>query len=124
MTQVLVVDDDEDLCQAIARLITTLGDTHAVSANSLSDVQKLGDDLSGFQFAFLDMNLGLHQPNGIDVYHWLQAHRFQGKLVFFTGHARSHPLLIEAARLANIEILEKPVSSVTFKAIIRGTQTP
>ena len=118
------MDDDEDLCQAISRLIHTLSGTQAVSAISLLEVKKLGDDLSHFQFAFLDMNLGLNQPNGIDVYHWLQAHRFIGKFIFFTGHARSHPLLVEAARLANIEILEKPVSSAAFKAIIQGTPRP
>ena len=124
MTNVLVVDDDEDLCDAIMRLINTLGETRAVSAHSLEGVKKFGDDLSQFQFAFLDMNLGVNQPTGIDVYHWLQGHQFRGKLIFFTGHARSHPLLVEAARLENIEILEKPVKSAVFKAIIRGALVP
>ena len=58
--------------------------------------------------AILDINLGPNVPDGVDAFNWLMDHGFQGKILFFTGHARTNPLVAQAVR-NGVEILEKPV---------------
>jgi FixJ family two-component response regulator len=60
--------------------------------------------------AILDINLGEGQPSGLDAYHWLRESGFEGKIVFLTGHARSHPLVSQARQAGKVVILEKPTT--------------
>jgi FixJ family two-component response regulator len=61
--------------------------------------------------ALLDVNLGAGKPTGIDAYRWLVSHGFAGRLYFFTGHARVHPLLAEIEHLGGVQVLAKPLDA-------------
>jgi FixJ family two-component response regulator len=68
--------------------------------------------------AILDVNLGPEVPSGLDVAEWLREHHFAGRIVFLTGHARSHPLVAQLKHDARAEVLQKPVSPPALLRII------
>ena len=72
----------------------------------------------GCKVAVLDINLGEGRPSGIEAYRWLKSHAFSGKVFFLTGHARSHPLVVEADRIGAAQVIQKPVDLETFLALI------
>ena len=70
------------------------------------------------QIAILDINLGPHEPSGLDAYKWLVNNNFTGKILFLTGHARSNPLVAEAANLG-AEVMAKPLETEQLLSIVR-----
>ena len=71
--------------------------------------------------ALIDVNLGADLPNGLDAFAWLRAHDFQGRVVFLTGHARTHPLVERAHDLDGVPVLEKPVTLDTLLALLNDS---
>ena len=62
--------------------------------------------------------MGPQVPSGLDAYGWLRKHGFDGRIVFLTGHAASHPLVVEAKRLGDAEVVGKPVSLDTLTSML------
>lgn len=107
MADILVVDDDPDLCEVMREVFMLLGAHSCLVASGLDDIQKMSSiprDL-----AVLDVNLGANNPTGLDVYRWLIDHGYEGRVVFFTGHGQSDPAVQAALALPNVELLSKPV---------------
>ncbi len=69
---------------------------------------------------FLDINLGFGRKSGLDAYHWLKERKFSGEIVFFTGHASSHPLVREASKIPGVTLLTKPSGISVIGPIIRN----
>jgi FixJ family two-component response regulator len=109
-TDVLFLDDDDDLRATFADLVRTIFARECHGIGSHSDLVALGERALHCGVAILDINLGPQAPSGIDSYGWLRKHGFEGRIVFLTGHAASHPLVIEARRLGDAEVVSKPVS--------------
>jgi DNA-binding NtrC family response regulator len=107
MSKVLVLDDDKDLCTLMIAIIKEMG-MEVSCFHSFNDVSLLRRDQLNFDFAFLDVNLGIEQPSGIDVYNWLRGREFKGKVIFFTGHARAYPILQRSLKDPKVSLLEKP----------------
>jgi DNA-binding response OmpR family regulator len=113
--RVLFLDDDEDLREVVGDVLATMG--VVVEAIGSFD-QLVSRDATRFDLAVLDINLGPGTPSGIDAYRWLKDHRFGGRTVFLTGHARSHPLVAEALRLGDASVYDKPISAAEFRALV------
>jgi DNA-binding response OmpR family regulator len=107
--KVLLVEDDLDQLEVLALAISLVCKHECVRARSLVELNGLSDQALGCQVALLDVNLGPHQPSGLDAYRWLREHDFRGRICFLTGHARSHPLVIQALALGAARVLEKPI---------------
>jgi DNA-binding response OmpR family regulator len=116
--RVLYLDDDDDLREVVGDILATVG--VAVDAvGSLAQLETLAShDAAAFDLAVLDINLGPGVPSGIDAYRWLKEHKFVGRTVFLTGHARSHPLVAEALRLGDAMVYDKPISAAEFRALV------
>jgi FixJ family two-component response regulator len=110
LSDVLFLDDDEDLRTTFADLVHTIFDRDCHGIRSYGDLIDLGDRALHCGVAILDINLGPQVPSGLDAYGWLRKHGFHGRIVFLTGHAASHPLVVEAKRLGDAEVVGKPVS--------------
>jgi DNA-binding NtrC family response regulator len=80
-----------------------------VCFGNLTELEKHSEEALRAKVAILDINLGPDAPDGVDAFHWLMNHGFQGKVLFFTWHARTNPQVELAAR-NGVEILEKPLS--------------
>ena len=117
---VLFVEDSDDLRETFVELITVVLGRRCIGAASYQEVVALGNTVLGCSAAILDINLGPGQPSGIDVYRWLRRKGFAGRIVFLTGHASTHPLVIEATRIGDAEILSKPVDLDQIRLLVEG----
>jgi DNA-binding response OmpR family regulator len=118
-SNVLFLDDDEALLETVAEAISDFGHRKVLRARNLTEIEKLGDAIFSCGIAFLDINLGANQPNGIDVYHWLRAKKFPGHILFFTGHAKSHPLVMQACSLGEAQVISKPISLKSLLELLK-----
>lgn len=119
---VLFVEDSDDLRETFVELITAVVGRRCIGVGSYQEVVALGNDVLGCSAAIVDINLGLGQPSGIDVYQWLRRVGYAERIVFLTGHASTHPLVIEAARIGDAEILSKPVDLDQLRLMVEGVR--
>ena len=108
-TRVILLDDDEDLRDAFAELGTHLGVDVTVVSTVTEMETAVNREHTAFDLAILDINLGPEMESGVDAYRWLRDQHFGGRIVFLTGHARSHPLVTEARRLGDASVHNKPL---------------
>ena len=114
-----LLDDDDDLLQALADLLAT-HDCRCLLAHSVDELKALGEEALRADVAVLDINLGPGRESGIDAYDWLMSRSFQGRLLFLTGHAHAHPLVARAERLRRAAVLDKPMDGKTLLDRILG----
>ena len=108
---VLLLDDDADLRFALSEFVAMLCGRQCLTVGSYEEMVAAGEAVLGCSVALLDVNLGAGQPTGIDAYRWLVKQAFRGRLYFFTGHARVHPLLAEIEKLGGVQVLSKPLDA-------------
>jgi FixJ family two-component response regulator len=119
MVRVLVLEDDTDLRELLGEVLLSVGADSCVFAGTVADLHRREIEVLGCDLAILDINLGPGQPSGIDACRWLVNRRFGGRIVFLTGHASSHPLVLEAARIAQASILAKPLSASRLAELVQ-----
>lgn len=124
MRRVLVLEDDDDLRSLLCDLLLSSGAQGCVSAGSVAELVARREEVLGCAVALLDVNLGAGLPSGLDAYHWLRENGFAGRIVFLTGHARSHPLVRQAHELAHAQVLSKPVSAKDLMALVMEPDGP
>ncbi len=113
--RVLFLDDDADLREIVADLITAFG----ASCRAVGTVAELRGVIPGdFDLAILDVNLGPGAPDGVDASDCLRESGFRGRIAFLTGHARTHPLVERAASLGDAVVLEKPITSAQLLELL------
>jgi len=122
--RVLVLEDDDDLRPLLCDLLVGAGAQACVSARSFEEMVRHQEQVLGCGLALLDVNLGGGLPSGLEAFHWLRAHQFPGRIVFLTGHARSHPLVRQARELAGAQVLSKPVDAKVLMALVREPHGP
>jgi len=113
---VLLIDDDDDLRDAVCDLLGLFG-ARCLALPSLAALTDAKAAALRCRLAILDVNLGDGQPSGVDAYEWLRAHDFPGRIVFLTGHAASHPAVARAATLG-VQVLAKPIESAQLRALV------
>jgi FixJ family two-component response regulator len=118
---VLYLEDNDDLRGLVVELVTDVLERRCVAVGSYEELVALGDDALGCSVAILDINLGGNRKSGIDAYAWLRHAGYSGRIVFLTGHASTHPLVVEAQRIGDAEILSKPIELDCLQAIVEGT---
>ncbi len=122
VTGVLLVEDSDDLRESLADLFRLAG-AGCVAVASLADVEARAAEALACGLAVLDINLGPGTPSGIAVHRWLRERRFAGRIVFLTGHARTHPLVVEALHLDGVRVLDKPLGVDVIMALLRGSES-
>ena len=117
---VLYVEDNDDLRELVTELVTVVFKRRCVAVGSYEELVVLGQHVLGCSVAILDINLGPNRPSGIDAYRWLREKRYPGRIVFLTGHANTHPLVVEAQRIGHAEIFSKPIGPDRLRSIVEG----
>ena len=117
---VLYVEDNDDLREVVVALVAAVLKRQCVGVGSYEELVALGDAALGCGVAILDINLGANQRSGIDAYAWLRNNGYTGRLVFLTGHANTHPLVVEAHRIGDAAIFSKPIEPARLRSIIEG----
>ena len=117
---VLYVEDDDDLREAVVELVTVVLERRCVGVGSYEELVALGEEALACGVAILDISLGANRKSGIDAYAWLRHHGYAGRIVFLTGHANMHPLVVEAHRVGDAEIFSKPIEPDRIRFIVEG----
>jgi FixJ family two-component response regulator len=117
---VLYVEDNDDLRELVVELVTVVLKRRCVGVGSYEELAALGAEALRCSVAILDINLGPDQRSGIDAYGWLRDQGYKGRIVFLTGHASTHPLVVEAQRIGDAEIFSKPIEPERLRAIVKG----
>ncbi len=118
--KVLIVDDSSDLRESLGELVDVFMSAASLKVAGLEEIRRHEQEALSCDYAILDINLGAHQPSGLDVYRWLKNHNYQGRMLFLTGHATDHPLVTEARRLGGVPVCEKPFDIGRLIAILEG----
>jgi len=117
---VLYVEDDDDLRDAVVELVTAVLERRCVGVGSYEELVAMGEEALACGVAILDISLGANRKSGIDAYAWLRHHGYAGRIVFLTGHASMHPLVVEAHRVGDAEIFSKPIEPDRIRSIVEG----
>jgi len=117
---VLYVEDNDDLRELVVELVTVVLKHRCVGVGSYEELTALGEEALGCSVAILDINLGPDQRSGIDAYAWLRDQGYKGRIVFLTGHASTHPLVVEAQRIGDAEVFSKPIEPDCLRSIVEG----
>jgi FixJ family two-component response regulator len=117
---VLFVEDNDDLREVFVDLVAVAFGHRCIGVSSYRELVALGKEALRCAVAVLDINLGPNQPSGIDAYTWLREKGFTGRIVFLTGHADNHPLVVEANRIGDAEVFVKPIEPDRLKSIVEG----
>ena len=117
---VLFVEDNDDLREMFAELVDFALKRRCIGVGSYEELVALGDRALGCGVAVLDINLGAGQWSGLDAYTWLREQGYTGRIVFLTGHAENHPLVVAAKRKGDAEIVSKPIDPERLQAVIDG----
>jgi DNA-binding NtrC family response regulator len=105
--RIVFLDDSDDLRELMPLLFaSTLGEECRCFRNVM-EFENHSEEILRAKVAILDINLGPNTPDGIAAFHWLMEQGFQGKVLFFTGHARTNPQ-VALAEKDGVAILEKP----------------
>jgi DNA-binding NtrC family response regulator len=117
--RVLFLDDDSDLREAMASVLTDLAH-EPVTVGSVAELKAQEERALRSKLAIIDLNLGVGAPSGVDAYRWLRSRSFAGRVAFLTGHGRSFPLVREAMKLGDPSVvnLEKPLSMDDLEALL------
>jgi DNA-binding response OmpR family regulator len=107
--RVLFLDDDEDLRASVEDVLHARYETACTVFGTYEELVKAGTSVLDHDLAILDINLGPGVPSGIDAYQWLRQLGFRGRVLFLTGHARSHPEVAKARDLEDAQIAQKPM---------------
>lgn len=118
--KVLLLDDDPDMCALMRETFEDFKIQDTTICNSYQDVVDLGQKILDFHVVFLDVNLGLGQKNGVDVFNWITKLGYKNRVIFFTGHARSYPVLVDALNQRHVGLLEKPTTVSMIKKALYG----
>src|SRR6478735_3613293 len=115
---IVFLDDNEDLRELMRILIEAALGVECKCFGSLMEFEIHSGEVLRAKVAILDINLGPNVPDGVAAFNWLRDHGFQGKVLFFTGHARTNPQVAQAAE-KGAEILEKPLHPDTLISVLR-----
>jgi DNA-binding NtrC family response regulator len=121
--KVLFLDDNADLGQVMEDLVQELGH-QIVNVRTCRQLTGVLDRALECDVAILDINLGSGEPSGLDAYDQLRTRGYRGRVVFLTGHADSHPLVLQAIESGRARVLRKPISFEELEALLRGDGRP
>jgi DNA-binding NtrC family response regulator len=121
-SELLIVDDDADLREALADLLEDTYGRHVLGAAGLDQLAALGQRALECGLVIIDVNLGMEKPSGLEVLAWLREHGYRGKAVFLTGHARTTPQVEQAHHVEEgVAVLSKPLGVDALMALVERT---
>lgn len=116
---VLLLDDDEDVRDALADMLMLAARRSSVRCASFEELDGERERVLACTLAIVDVNLGPRRRTGLDACHWLRQNGFAGRIIILTGHGTGDPLVRQACERAGAELLLKPIGLDEIKALLR-----
>ena len=118
-TQVLIIDDDPQVCRLLAQMITAW----QMTANSLTEPLLVPGDVQLTDYQLILLDVMMSDMNGLDLLVDLQKLSPDTKVIIMTGYA-DKDLAIQALRRGAFDFLEKPIAmDLLAHAVQRALRT-
>jgi DNA-binding response OmpR family regulator len=124
MGAVLLVENDEELLEMLGDLIPAVCGAPCIALRSMAELLRVDERALACELAMLDINLDPGEPTGLDIYAWLRARGFAGRIVFLTGHGQDNELVRRACQLGHARVYRKPLGLAELRALIRNEPLP
>lgn len=119
---VMILDDDDDLRETLAEMFQLMCGVETILAPDVEGMVAVGNEVLRCAIAFIDVNLGVGRPSGLDAYHWLIDHDYHGRVVFLTGHARLQTQVEQAVLAGVADVVQKPASAKILCALVEKAE--
>jgi two-component system, LuxR family, response regulator FixJ len=100
---VAVVDDNADVCKAIAMTLATVG----LQAKEFTDPIAFLDAFDPAQFGCVVLDVRMPRMSGLELQQVLNSRRVETPIVFVSGHG-DIPMALAAVKAGALDFLEKP----------------
>lgn len=114
----LIVDDDEPLCQRLARAMERRGFVVRTADSVISGIAAAAEQPPAF--ALVDLRLG--DGNGLDVVKALRKSRPAARIVMLTGYGNI-ATAVAAVKAGAVDYLPKPVDADAVERALLATET-
>ena len=104
MSTVYVVDDDDDLRDALAMLMRSVG----LQATAFASGREFLSRLNPRQPGCVVLDIRMNGMSGIEVQQELRRRRYRWPVVFLTGHG-DVPLAVKAMKDGAVDFIQKPL---------------
>ncbi|MCM2353578.1 MAG: response regulator [Pseudobdellovibrio sp.] len=121
MRSIFFLDDSEEYLDVMKVFVQAACNFEAITCSNIESMQNQIEEILKSEMAFLDINLGLNQPSGIQAYRWLKSQGYNKPVFFLTGHAKDSDEAREAAIFEDARVLQKPIPPQDFRALIEST---
>ena len=111
---VAVVDDEPDVCDAIAMTLESAG----FRAASFTDPSAFLEDAPGLDAACILLDVRMPRLSGLEVQRALASRGIDTPVVFVSGHG-DIPMAVSAVRAGALQFLEKPFHAQALVAAVR-----
>ncbi|AZZ35603.1 hypothetical protein CIK05_01910 [Bdellovibrio sp. qaytius] len=122
MRSIFFLDDSAEFLEVMKVFIENISTCSAITASNFEYMLAQEELILKSDMAFLDINLGLHQPSGVQAYRWLRSLGYNKPVFFLTGHAIDSDETKEAHTFEGTKILRKPISPQELLQLI-GSQS-
>jgi two-component system response regulator HydG len=102
--RVMIVDDDQDLAESLADLLSATGYEVEIAGNGREAVEKIRD--KDFDVTLMDVRMPV--MNGVDSFFAIRKLRPQARVVMMTGYVE--PIMDRAIAAGALGPLQKPFS--------------
>lgn len=120
MRSIFFLDDSEDYLEVIKVFVQAACDYEAITCANIENMQSRIDEILKSEMAFLDINLGLNQPSGIQAYRWLRSQGYNKPVFFLTGHGKDSDEAKQASIFEEVRVIQKPIPPQDFRDLIES----
>jgi len=118
---VFFLDDSQELLEVMKVFAETSCNSQAILASNFDDMFTQAEAILKCDMAFIDINLGIHQPSGVQAYRWMRSLGYNKAVFFLTGHSVDSEEAREALTFDKAKVLRKPIPAQDLIQLI-GSQ--
>lgn len=120
MQSIFFLDDSEELLEVMKVFATVACERKAITCSTFDSMYDSAADILNTAVAFIDVNLGSHQPSGVEAYRWLRSQGYNKPIFFLTGHGKFSEEAKGASEFEEVHILQKPIAAQDLRNLIRA----
>ena len=113
MVEVLIVDDEESICETLSWLLEREG----YSVTAVMDFEEGAELIKERDFDLFFIDLVLPGKSGIDLIKIIKDLNRKGIVIIITGYPNV-PTLVDSIRLDTYDYIKKPISHEELKKIV------
>ena len=113
MVNVLIVDDEESICETLSWLLEKEG----YKVTAVMDFEEGAELIKQRDFDIFFIDLVLPERSGIDLIKLIKDLNRKGVVIIITGYPNV-PTLVDSIRLDTYDYIKKPISHEDLKKII------